>query len=104
MLFNIMPKITNPKGMAMINRGFINSLLFKALDSLWILEEGGGNRENVRCQTGAELHATGECVARSSYLLRAITALENAITETRHAFNDQCNHAEEGLLSNSGQF
>jgi hypothetical protein len=42
MLFNIMPKITNPKGMAMINRGFINSLLFKALDSLWILEEGGG--------------------------------------------------------------
>jgi len=62
-----MPKITNPKGIAMINRGFINSLLFKALDSLWILEEEGGqNREYVRCQTGAEVHATVACVARSS--------------------------------------
>jgi len=75
-----MPSITNPKGIAMINRGFINSLLFKALDSLWILEEGGGqNREYVRCETGAEVHATVEC-GLAFYLLRAITALENAIT------------------------
>jgi hypothetical protein len=35
--------------MEMINRGFINSLLIKALDSLWEIGRGRGNREYVRC-------------------------------------------------------
>jgi hypothetical protein len=41
MLFNIMPKITNPKGMAIINSGFI-TFLIQALERLWTWEEGGG--------------------------------------------------------------
>ena len=41
--------------------------------------EGGQNREYVRCESGAEVHATVEC-GLAFYLLRAITALENAIT------------------------
>jgi hypothetical protein len=43
MLFNIMPKITNPKGMARINRGFINSP-FAAWIAFWMWEEEGGSR------------------------------------------------------------
>jgi hypothetical protein len=65
----------------MINRGFINSPLRLLIAfGYWKRE---GNREYVRCQTGA-VHANVEC-GLSSYLLRAITALENAITETRDA-------------------
>jgi len=75
-----MPRITNPTGIAINIRGFIRLSFFRLLDSLWILEEGGGqNREYVRCETGAEVHATFEC-GLAFYLLRAITALENAIT------------------------
>jgi hypothetical protein len=41
MLFSTMPTITNTKGIAIINRGFMTLSFLKALDSLWILEEGG---------------------------------------------------------------
>jgi hypothetical protein len=43
--------------------------------------DGGQNQGYVRCQTGAEVHATVEWVGGPAfYLLRAITALKNAIT------------------------
>ena len=81
MLFNTMPRITNPKGIAMINRGFINSLLFQALDSLWILEEGGGSEPGIRSLSNRSRSPCHRCVCGPVfYLLRAITALENAIT------------------------
>ena len=38
------------------------------------------------------------------YLLRAITALEIAITSIRLPFSDYRNLTREGLLSNSGQY
>jgi hypothetical protein len=66
-----MPRITSPKGMAIINRGCI-TLLFQALDSLWILEEGGGqNRGSVA--VGSEPKSMPRVKLRLAfYLLRAI--------------------------------
>ena len=62
-----MPRITNPKGMAIINRGFITLSFFRLLIAFgYWKREGGQNRGYVRCQTGAEVHATVECVARPS--------------------------------------
>jgi ribosome-associated toxin RatA of RatAB toxin-antitoxin module len=69
-----MPKITNPKGMAMINRGFINSP-FKALDSLWILEEGGESRTESTFAVKPEPKSSHRLpFGPAFYLLRAITA------------------------------
>jgi len=62
-----MPKTTNPKGIAIINRGFITLSFFRLLIAFgYWKREAGQNREYVLCQTGAEVHATVECVARSS--------------------------------------
>jgi hypothetical protein len=52
MLFNIMPKINNPKGTAIINRGFITPSLYRiqALEracGYW-KREGGQDRETIR--------------------------------------------------------
>ena len=45
----------------MINRGFITLSFLQALDSLWILEEGGGSKPGKHSlSTGAEIHATVE--------------------------------------------
>jgi len=46
MLFNIKPRITNPKGMATNNIGCIK-LSFSGSVSLWILEEGGVRTGNT---------------------------------------------------------
>jgi len=75
-----MPRITNPTGIAINISGFIRLSFFRLLGACgYWKREGDQNREYVRCETGAEVHATFEC-GLAFYLLRAITALENAIT------------------------
>jgi hypothetical protein len=75
-----MPRITNPKGIAMINRGFINSLLFRLLIACGYWKREGGRTGNTLAEkTGAEVHATVCVSGPAFYLLRAITALEDAI-------------------------
>src|SRR5574341_1650315 len=71
-----MPRITSPKGMAMINSGCI-SLLFQALDSLWILEEGGGqNRGSVAVESEPKSMPRVK-LWLAFYLLRAIKRRTN---------------------------
>jgi hypothetical protein len=78
MLFNTMPRNTNPKGIAIINRGFMSFSFFRPLDSLWILEEGGVRTGNTFAVEPEPKSIPLLDVARSVfYLLRAITALEN---------------------------
>ena len=86
MLFNIMPTITKTKGMATINIGCIILSLIEALDSLWILEEGGGRNRNTVAVKPAPNSMPLLRMCPVFYLLRAITALENAINSS--AFRD----------------
>ena len=66
MLFKTIPTITNTAGMMTRNTGCDKFLLMQAVN-LRILEEGGRSEPGyVRCQTGAEVHATVARVARSS--------------------------------------
>jgi len=60
-----MPRITNPNGTAINIRVFITLSFFRLLIAFgyWKREEGS-KTGYVRCQTGAEVHATVECVAR----------------------------------------
>jgi hypothetical protein len=53
-----MPRITNPRGTAIINRGFI-ILLLQAFYSLWILEEGSDPGIRSFVEPKREVNATG---------------------------------------------
>src|SRR2546422_7140724 len=80
MLFNTMPTITNPKGMAINNRGFIRLSFFRLSIALDIGRGRGLNREYSRCRTGTELHTTVGYVDGPSTSCAPLQLSKNAIT------------------------
>jgi hypothetical protein len=57
MLFNIIPRITNPKGIATNIRGFITLSFLRLLIAFgYWKREGGQKRDTFAVQTGAEVH------------------------------------------------
>src|SRR6266850_3590574 len=61
-----MPRITNPRGTAIINTGFITLLFQTRYEPLDIGRGRGLNREYVRCRIRAEVHANAGRVDRPS--------------------------------------
>src|SRR4030095_3986892 len=76
-----MPRITSPKGLAINNRGFITLSFLRLLIAFGYWKRGRGSEPGIRSLSKPEPKSMPplEC-GPAFYLLRAITALENAIT------------------------
>jgi hypothetical protein len=76
-----MPRITSPKGIAINNRGFITLSFLRLLIAFGYWKREGGQNRGIRSLSKPEPKSMPplEC-GPAFYLLRAITALENAIT------------------------
>jgi len=78
MLFNIMPTITNTKGIATINMGFITLSLIRLLIACGFWKREGIGTENTIAATPAP-NPCHRCVCGSAfYLLRAIITKEQS--------------------------